>query len=308
MLSVILCTHQARQPAMGRVLEALGAQTLDSEDWELLVVDNGSQPALTERADLSGPLRQLRARLVREDRLGLTRARLAGFAQARGALLVLVDDDTCLAPDYLEAVVQVFASQPQLGAIGGRIVGEFESPPPAWTDSVLHYLAIRDFGEQPIRAYAPNRLGPWEPCGAGMALRRQVAEHYRQQVASPERIGLDRVGAELRSCGDTDLARCATDLGLWLAYEPVLQLRHLIPAARLRFAYLLRLAYSVQRDGHLLLRMRNGEAALGPAAFVLRSLWGLVQALAPDPRLWALRFAERLGALSGRRQPIEARQ
>ena len=41
-------------------------------------------------------------RHVREDELGLTPARLRGVAEAVAELLVFVDDDNILDPDYLE--------------------------------------------------------------------------------------------------------------------------------------------------------------------------------------------------------------
>jgi cellulose synthase/poly-beta-1,6-N-acetylglucosamine synthase-like glycosyltransferase len=52
-LSVVICAHNPRPPYLARVLDALAAQTLPKEEWELLLVDNGSEPELRRQWDLS---------------------------------------------------------------------------------------------------------------------------------------------------------------------------------------------------------------------------------------------------------------
>ncbi len=303
-ISVVLCTHNPRTTPLRRVLEALIAQTLDASRWELLLVDNASSPALEQRSELADLLPRLPTRLLVEPRLGLTPARLCGFSAARAPVLVLVDDDTVLQADYLEQALRLFVVHPEIGAAGGRIAGEFEHEPPAWASDALGCLAVRDFGEHPIRALIHNTLGPWEPCGAGMVLRSQVATAYALAASAPQRQRLDRVGSALSSCGDSDLARTASDLRLYLAYEPALRLHHLIPAGRLRLPYLVRLMYAIQRDGWLLLRLRGDPRRMSALAYVLRVLQAPLAALTLDPRRWLLRLSVRLGQLKGRRLPV----
>ena len=47
------------------------------------------------------------ARHIREDELGLTPTRLRGIAEAEGDLLVFIDDDNILTPDYLERAAAI---------------------------------------------------------------------------------------------------------------------------------------------------------------------------------------------------------
>ncbi|MGE4070526.1 MAG: glycosyltransferase [Lysobacterales bacterium] len=305
-VSVILCTHNPKAAPLRRVLQALGAQSLDSGTWELLLVDNACQPALSDRVEFADVLADLPVRTVAEPKLGLTPARLRGFSAARANVLVLIDDDTIPNADYLEQALLLFDQHPELGAAGGRIAAEYELTPPSWTHGFLDALAIRDFGDRPIRALIHNTLGPWEPCGAGMVLRRSVAQAYINTAYSSERLQLDRVGQALTSCGDTDLARTASDLGLYLAYEPALRLTHLIPGGRLRLSYLMRLTYSIQRDGHMLLRMRGDRTPMAARAYLLRLVQAPFSTVSLDPRRWMLRLAARLGQLVGRRAPLES--
>ncbi|MES2937394.1 MAG: glycosyltransferase [Pseudomonadota bacterium] len=295
-LGVILCVHNPHAGRLQRVLDALAAQTLPRAEWTLLLVDNASQPPLGAR----GLALPANARTIDEPELGLTAARLAGIRAADSEILVLIDDDTVAAPDYLEVALRLMRAHPDIGAAGGRIAGEFEVAPAPWMRGFLGVLALRDFGDRPIRALAPNQIGPWEPCGAGMVLRRQVGLAYARMVSADARRRLDRVGQRLSSCGDTDLARTASDLDLYLAYEPGLRLTHLIPAGRLRLGYLVRITYSIQRDGWLLLRMRGMSCQLAGWRLWVHRLAAPLRSFRPDPRQWLLRAAAAWGQVEGR--------
>lgn len=177
-MSVVIPTHNPRMDYLGRVLEALRVQTLPCERWELLVVDNGSReplkavagrqddrstgprvcgtalpshlptfpPSNSTEIDLSW---HPNARVVREEKLGLTFARLRGFAEAKGERIVMVDDDNLLAPDYLEIAVRLAQEHPTLGAFGGKCLPEFEVEPEPWLASVTSGLGLRDLGAAP---------------------------------------------------------------------------------------------------------------------------------------------------------------
>lgn len=250
-VSVILPAHNPDPILLGRTLAGLRAQTLPADCWELLIIDNASiDPGLFHESDLDRPPQ---SRVLREETLGLTAARLRGFAEARGDLFVLVDDDNVLAPDYLEKVVSHFAADAALGAIGGRSRPEFERPPLAWTQEFESLLAIRDLGEEPLRARWINqdkREYPiCSPIGAGMALRRSGAEAYAAAVRTDaRRRALDRVGTKLVSGGDNDLVMTILETGLEVAYAPDLSLTHLVPSRRSNAYYLGALNRAIARS------------------------------------------------------------
>lgn len=300
-MSVILCAHNPREPVIARVFAALDAQLLPKDEWELVLVDNASNPPLKTR-DWRVPDN---VRWVVEPDLGLTPARLAGIAVAKGRVIVLIDDDTLPTSDYLRVALDLMDGRPEIGAAGGRIHGEFAEPPPTWAGGYLDLLALRDFGDRSIRALIYNEIGPWEPCGAGMVIRGEVARTYAARARDPRRRRLDRVGDALSSCGDTDLARTAPDLGMYLAYEPALRLTHVIPADRLRLDYFVRLTYTVQRDGWLLYRLRGRECDL-TGWRLLTSLVALpFRSFSLSPRRWLLRAASMYGQIKGRSVLLE---
>jgi len=304
-LSVVIPTHNPREDYLRRTLEALRGQTMDQSAWELVVVDNGSRVPLraAKRDDFdrcnsdnlkdekaSGKVFKItklkmenaevdlgwhpEARIVREERLGLTFARLRGFAEASGELIVMVDDDNLLAPDYLEMAVRIAEERPMLGAFGGKCLPDFEVVPPAWIDDARKALGLRDRGEReeffPEAAVAESwqlSVGSLQgresgkpptdhrqrravrefpdcaPIGAGMVLRRDAAAAYaeriKQRTTGPRDNGTitDRKGDSLASGGDNDICLTVIEEGWQVGCLPQLQLTHLIPAARLTAAY-----------------------------------------------------------------------
>jgi glycosyltransferase involved in cell wall biosynthesis len=236
-LSVITCAHNPRPDYLRRVLEALDSQTLDKERWEYLLIDNDSSQPLAQRTDLSW---HPQARHIREEQLGLTPARLCGIREAKGEILLFVDDDNVLDSDYLEQAVNIAAHWPMIGAFSGQVRPGFEKQPPAWTKKYWNRLAIREFDED--RWSNIPCLEHTTPNGAGLCVRRRVADEYARYHADGKRkFMLDRTGTRLLSAGDLDLATTACDLGLGNGVFAALKLTHQMPAERLDEGYLLRL-------------------------------------------------------------------
>jgi glycosyltransferase involved in cell wall biosynthesis len=233
-VSVIICSHNPRDEYLHRVIDALRAQTLPTKDWELLLVDNVSDKALVEHFNLSW---HPNGRHFREDKIGKTHALLRGIGESRGELLVVVDDDNVLRQDYLQICLKISGEYPQLGAWGGSCIPEYEIEPPAELRPWLSGLVIEKITE-PVWAKLPVG-GRALPPGAGMAIRRRVAEYYREQVLrDPLRQALDRSGRSLGSGGDSDIALTGFTLGFGAGRFPDLELTHLISAQRLTLNYL----------------------------------------------------------------------
>lgn len=247
-LSVIICTHNPRRDYLAATLAGLRAQTLPANEWEFLLIDNASEVGRAPDVDLGW---HPGARLIREDKLGLTPARLRGIREAQGDLLVFVDDDNILDPDYLEVAVKIASEKSYLGSWSGQCRGRFDEEPPEWTRRYWGNLAIREFKED--RWSNLPRLGETMPCGAGMCVRRGVALHYLKLNESGQRsFQFDRTGSSLVSGGDNDLAACACDLGLGVGLMTSLKLQHLIPPVRLTADYLARLAEGIHFSGIIL--------------------------------------------------------
>ena len=257
-ISVIIHTINPRLDLLRRVLDALRAQTLSLEAWELLVVDNGSDEPLARRLP---PLDwHPRVRCLLEERRGASAARLRGLRAATpGTLFVFIDDDNLPAPDYLEQALAIAAGWPMLGAWGGRIDAIYEEKPPAWLHDWEHHLAVRSC-EQPVwSAFVDHRS---MPAGAGMCVRWQVAESYIERSASdPDFQRFGRQPGRLVSGDDQYLCFCAEDLGLGVGRFPQLRLCHVIPRSRFAPAAFLEIVRG-NYHGMALLQAVRGQGGL----------------------------------------------
>ena len=248
-LTVLIPTHSPRRDYLARTLAALQAQDLPLSDWELVLIDNASPVPLDPSLVAWHP----HARVVREEKLGLTHARLRGLKEASGELLVWSDDDNLLAPDYLRLACAAFAADPHLGAAGGKSLPEYETPPPSWFTPGLAPLGCRDLGDQPLEARwtpdAPRHYPSAAPIGAGLVIRRDALQAWAHLAATdPVRQSFGRTGTALTSGEDNDINLTLLAAGWTLAYLPALRLTHLIPPRRLTLDYQCRISRAAYRD------------------------------------------------------------
>lgn len=247
-ISVIICSHNPRPDYLRRVLDALRAQTLPQDQWELIVVDNRSDKLLADRFDFSW---HPNGRHVLESQLGLATARIRGIKESKGDVLVFVDDDNVLAPNYLTEVLSISHDYPFLAAWGaGTIEPEFEVPPPRWTKPHWNRLALRSV---PTVRWSNSTID-WDatPVGAGLCIRRTLATEYVTRHQSETRYQIGRKGGNFSGGEDMDIVYTASNLGLGWGNFPELKIRHLIPGKRLSLDYFLKLSEGYAVSGVLL--------------------------------------------------------
>ncbi|MDP3620176.1 MAG: glycosyltransferase [Ramlibacter sp.] len=254
-LTVVLCTYRPNLKRLSRTLSALKSQSLAPSKWELVLVDNGSSPPINVAdVELYAPSN---TRILVEPRPGLTAARRCGFANCRGQVIVLVDDDNVLEPEYLERVIHLFEAHPQLGVVGGKVLPEFEREPEPWMREFDSLLACRDYGPEPLVAVAAQNgseisYPAFAPIGAGMAMRACALKQWLREPASS--LLTDRKGSDLTSGGDNDIIFSISLSGWSVGYFPQLSLTHLIAAERTTAAYLARLNQGIQKSWIQVLR------------------------------------------------------
>jgi GT2 family glycosyltransferase len=117
-VSVVIPTFQ-RCSSVGRAIEALAHQTLPFDAYEVLVSIDGSEDGTREM--LGGRRVPFPLRSVWQPNRGRAAARNAGAREARGGLLVFLDDDMEASPGLLAA--HVAAHQPAPGRSGRAVIG-----------------------------------------------------------------------------------------------------------------------------------------------------------------------------------------
>jgi GT2 family glycosyltransferase len=225
-IDVVICTYN-RASNLHDTLSALSAQRVGpGVKWSVLVVDNASTD---HTADVVGTHR------ARQVLPGLRRVFESGGVRETGApWIAFVDDDNRLEPGWLQAVAEAIRSHPQAGGIGGRVVLDWEQPPPDFIKSFGFCFAEQETG------HFACEVGSL--VGAGMVVRREALA----ECGWLERPLLgDRIGKRLVSGGDVEIAQRIRVAGYPLWYTPEAVLRHRISRDRLSRRYLLRVNYGL---------------------------------------------------------------
>lgn len=271
---------------MPTCLAALARQNVGTATFEVLVVDNGRNPGLP------GAWPGLDLKVLREGTRGSYAARNAALPHARGRVLAFTDADCEPEPDWIREGLR--ALQPGTDLAGGRVAFRLSARPSAAErfDAVTNMQVERNVRERGVAKTA------------NLFVRRRV---------------FDAVGpfdASLRSGGDVEWTRRATQAGFRLAYAPEAVVQH--PARRLG-DLLAKQARVGRGQGNLwrgegLGRLQAVTRAARQAAPIPpHAIRGLLQEREPEPRgvwrVWAagvaVRAATTLGRLAGalRTQP-----
>ena len=108
-------------------------------------------------------------RVVDEPRIGLSSARIRGFAEARYEIVSFVDDDNWVANDWIRRVSETMSADSTLGAFNGLSYAVCEIEPPGWFERFQASYTI--FTKEDLA-----RLGevPHGLFGAGLNIRKTV--------------------------------------------------------------------------------------------------------------------------------------
>jgi len=208
-LSVVVCTYQ-RRATLQRCLASFERQSARGR-YEIVVVDDGSSDGTAEWLAAWKP--SVPARVVRRENGGLAAARNSALAVARGALVLLVNDDTIADPGLVEAHLAAHAER------GPRIavLGTFEQPPAALDNALMRVLE----DDTLVFCYSQLRPGELHDWNAFWTCNVSVAAEDVRAVG-----GFDE-SFRRYGCEDTDLAyRLHQGRGVKVLYEPRARATH----------------------------------------------------------------------------------
>ena len=207
-ISVSIPSHN-RSSLLEQKLASLERVEAGGEEFEVLVIDNGSTDATAQIVEQFKGRFSDRLRYFYEPCLGLSHARNRAIAEARHAIVAFLDDDVEVHPDWLKSLATAHRSG-DYAAVGGRAYLNFPSPRPGWLDERSEGLFSKvDRG--PI----PRLAEPDELYGLNLSIRKDWFDRV-----GLFRTDLGRMGSSLISSGETELLDRIAAQGGKLLYEP----------------------------------------------------------------------------------------
>ena len=148
LISAIICTYNG-QKYIERTLKSLMNQSLSTQDYEIIVVDNNSKDTTKELVhQFMSQQSASNIHYVLEAQKGLSFARNKGIEASKSSIVVYVDDDAEANYTFLEAHVKAYKDS-SVKAAGGKVIPEYSGgEPPIWFSKYLSgVFSLVDFGD-----------------------------------------------------------------------------------------------------------------------------------------------------------------
>jgi len=227
LISVIIPTYQREAP-LRATLQDLLAQT--DRHFEVLVIDQTLHHEPATQSYLECLARSQKIQWFQVPWASLPGARNYGIRRSQGEIIVFIDDDVKIPPDYLTAHRRNY-QRPEVGAVAGRVwdrmklsaTGDWQETKVAVTKTGIDYLPPQAM-DAAIAWYYIDLVYPNQPQqvisarGCNMSFRREVFTQYHLRF--DERFE----GSAVREEADLCLRMRSTPWQIW--YDPEAYLIH----------------------------------------------------------------------------------
>ena len=228
-VSVVVCTYSGgRWEELRAAVRSIERQTYAPLET-IVVVDHDDALLARVRADLHGVVA-----VPNDGSRGLSGARNAGVAVARGDVVAFLDDDAVAAPDWLQQLSSEYEHEDVLG-VGGAILPVWDVHPRWFPPEFAWVVGCTYRGMPSSRAAVRNLIG------ANMSFRRELFAEVGGFLS-----GVGRIGTRPLGCEETELcirARAARPEGQFV-YQPLARVDHHVPRRRAGWRYFLARCYA----------------------------------------------------------------
>jgi len=239
MMDISVATYtRNRAELLAQALESLCHQTMPSNRYEIIVVDNGSTDdthQVVEQFAQKNP----QVRYFYEAKTGSSAARNRGWKEAVGKYVAFIDDDGKAPPGWLEAAESLIRTRSP-DVMGGPVYPFYSLPPPAWFKDEYN-LATN--GDQ-ARPLAANEY----LSGSNLIVHRAL---FTQFGGFDENLGM--AGSQIGYGEETaflNQLRIQYPAAL-IYYDPALLSYHLVRPEKYSLAWQLRSHFMLGRDNYL---------------------------------------------------------
>jgi len=234
-VSIIVPTRN-RSQMLEMSIKSLISQNYPFLDYEIIIVDNGSHDNtknVVEKYISTNPNHNIR--YIFEPVPGLLSGRHRGAFEAKGDILIFVDDDIIAKNVWLLAIMKEFQNV-NVHMVGGPCLPFFELEPPEWIFHYFNYsnnkitcgaLSILKFGVM------RTKINPRFIWGLNFSIRKKTL--FDLGGFHPD--GMPQELIAYRGDGETGLSQKAIDKGINAMYVHEATVYHYIPKERLTVSY-----------------------------------------------------------------------
>lgn len=251
-ISVVICTYN-RAAYIQEAMESLYAQTLSRGAYEVIIVNNNStdntelicRSFIESHADAG-------FHYYNEPMQGASFARNTGAYHAASPLLCFMDDDAVAEKDYLERIVHFFATHPDAGGLGGRIIPRYIPSEPKWMSHYVSSLVGHFHYSDEVTVFKPGKY----PLESNMIISKADFDAIGGfNTALPGVVGTLRIGGEGK-----DFFLRLQALGRKIYYDPAIRVHHVVETAKLTHEYMYRVASGIGR-GERVRMLQKGKGS-----------------------------------------------
>lgn len=213
LLSIVICTHN-RVELLRECLNSLINQTAGYEQFDVLIVDNGSEDD-TKNLCRSFCLKFNNFSYVLEPEIGLSAARNTGFETSHSDWVTYLDDDAKAHKDFVQKIIEVITSK-RFDIIGGIYLQWFRVKKPIWfpKDEGTNKF---DFSHAGI--IEPNKFAS----GGNMTINKRVFDEIGDFKTS-----LGMKGGGVFYGEEIEFQRRARQAGFVIGVDPRILIDHLV--------------------------------------------------------------------------------
>jgi glycosyltransferase involved in cell wall biosynthesis len=212
-ISVVICTHN-RSSLLADCINSLLNQNIDSEKFEILIVDNNSIDNTKEVAT-EFCKKYNNIKYFFEQTTGYSAPRNCGWKNASGKIVAYIDDDEIAAPNWIESILNTFQIEEEPDIIGGICKVTYDETPPEWfTESMGGTNRTR------LKGLLNHRTDSYLGCG-NIAFKKEILEKLNGFSKD-----FDMKDGFLMMGEDTDICQRAKNAGLKLYSNPEIIIYH----------------------------------------------------------------------------------